>query len=195
MDNELRTHLYRFLGQALAYPTPGFAGRLRDRLGETRLEMWGEGDLALGPLLKEARSLETMPLDQLQGEYTGLFINNHPQLPCPPYESAYREGRLLGNATAAVTGLYQQWGVEIHDEMADHVVAELEFMAFLAGLPQEAEVLAAQQGFLHDHLLAWLPRFAADVQQHTRLSFYRALAHLLAAFLDRETRTLEISEG
>jgi len=190
MENESRTILYRFLGQAFAYPDAGFVARLRDLLGATRLEAWGDGDLPLAPLVREVKSLEEMPLEQLQGEHTRLFVSGHPRLPCPPYESAYREGRLLGRASGTVHALYRRWGLEVNGEMADHVGAELEFMAFLVGLPQDAETTAAQRAFLRDHLLAWLPRFAADVEQHARLGFYQALARLLTAFLAQEEEDL-----
>ena len=191
MDNECRTILYRFLGQAFTYPDAGFAARMRDLLGETSLNTWGDdGELPLAPLVREIRSLEKLPLAQLQGEHTRLFISNRPHVPCPPYESAYREGTLLGHAAEAVYDLYQRWGLEMGEEMADYVGAELEFMAFLAGLPQDAEAGAAQRAFLREHLLVWLPRFTTDVEEHAQLDFYQALARLLAAFLAQEEKHL-----
>ncbi len=192
MDHELRRHLYLFLEHALTYPSPGFAGRLRDRLGETRLETWGDDSLALAPLLQDIRDLGDVPLEQLQGEYTGLFVNNPPRLPCPPYESAYREGRLLGSAAAEVAETYRRWGLATNGDMADHVSTELEFMAFLAGLPQEEQVREAQKRFLRDHLLTWLPHFAADVQQQAHVPFYRTLGRLLTDLLEQEKQNWEL---
>lgn len=190
MDNECQLILYRFLGQAFTYPDAGFAARLRNLLGETHLSTWEGGELPLAPLVREIKSLDELPLAQLQGEHTRLFISNHPHVPCPPYESAYREGALLGHATEATYNFYRRWGLEMSKEMADHVGAELEFMAFLSGLPPDEETTAAQRTFLRDHLLAWLPRFAADLEQHAHLNFYRALARLLIAFLAQEKKHL-----
>ena len=175
---------YRFLGQAFAYPDASFVDRMRQGMLAPRPAPW-LGDEGAS-LAEEIESLAALPLDQVQGEYTRLFINGYPQLPCPPYESAYREKTLLGQATGTVHDMYRQWGLEVNGALADHVGAELEFMAFLAGLPAEDEICAAQRAFLDDHLLTWLPRFAADVQQHARLGFYRALGRALVSFLEQE---------
>ncbi len=186
-----RTAGYRFLGQAFAYPDAGFVDRIRQALLTLSPAASLEGEEA--SLAEEAESLAALPLDQVQGEYTRLFINGYPQLPCPPYESAYREKTLLGQATGTVYDQYRQWGLEVDGALADHVGAELEFMAFLTGLPADGETRAAQRAFLEDHLLAWLPRFAADVQQHARLGFYRALGRALASFLEREQAWLGLA--
>ncbi len=194
MEDNLRAVLYRVLGYGFTYPSAGFTARLRDLLGATCPESWGNGSLPLAPLLQETKALEKVPLDQIQGEYTRLFISNYPHLPCPPYESAYREGALMGQAAEAVHALYRQWGLELEGKMADHVGAELEFMAFLAALPQDEGTIAAQQVFLRQHLLTWLPRFAADLTEHARLGFYRSLALLLSTFLDQEREQLPAQE-
>jgi len=194
VKDELRTVMYRLLGYAFTYPDAEFTSRLRDLLGKTHLDIWGNDELPLAALLREVKSLEEVPLDQLQGEYTRLFISNYPHLPCPPYESAYRERTLMGRTAEAVHDLYQRWGLEVEGRMADHAGAELEFMAFLTGLPQDGETAAAQRAFLREHLLTWLPRLATDLEQHARQGFYRALARLLTTFLAQEKERLLAQE-
>jgi nitrate reductase assembly molybdenum cofactor insertion protein NarJ len=67
---------------------------------------------------------------EIETEYTALFVNSYPTLPCPPYESYYREGRLYGDSTEEVRRIYRQNGLEFsHVEAPDHISAELEFLA------------------------------------------------------------------
>lgn len=42
---------------------------------------------------------------------------------------------------------------------------------------------AAYEQFLADHVLTWMPRFADSVIEKSRISFYRAAAALLKAYL------------
>ncbi len=188
MDEARRVALYRLLGYGFTYPGADFVAQMHERVRP--LQDGRSGDLPLSPLLQAVEALEGLPLPRLQAEHTRLFINNFPWLPAPPHESVYREGRLMGEASAELLALYGAWGLEAEPTMADHIGAELEFMAFLAALPAEAETLTARRAFLRDHLLAWAPAFAEDVEQAAELPFYRALAQLLRVFLRQEEARL-----
>ncbi len=188
MDGAWRIALYRLLGYGFTYPGADFVAQMRERV--TPLQDGRSGGLPLSPLLHAVEALEGLPLSRLQAEHTRLFINNFPRLPAPPHESVYREGRLMGEASAELLALYGAWGLEVEPLLADHIGAELEFMAFLAALPAEEETLAARRHFLHHHLLAWAPTFAKDVEQAAELPFYRSLAVLLRTFLLEEAQAL-----
>jgi len=175
---ENRTLLYRLLSRLFAYPDAG-------RLAETE-------ELAQElPVAEVLRTSLQAPLIELQAEYTRLFINNYPELPCPPYESAYREGGLLGEAAVRVQQFYAEWGLEAAEELPDHLALELEFVHFLDAQAAEADAEEAAQActdrerFLKEHLLEWAPQLAADVQEEAGLALYREaallLTHLLAA--------------
>lgn len=182
-----RIILYRLLAQALAYPDQRFVTRLQEAVGQINLEMLDDQRLPLAAFIQELGQLAALPLDQVQGEHTRLSISAYPSVPCPPYESAYREGELLGQATQAVDALYRQWGLAVEGEAADHAGAELEFVAFLLSLGT-AEALAAAAAFATEHLLTWLPSFAADLSRASRLGFYGAVGRLLAAALPGERK-------
>jgi len=182
MTHQDQIALYRLLARALAYPDKHFVGRLQDAVGQVRLDMWSDQRLPLGPLMQELGKLAHVPLDQVQGEYTRLFVNAYPHVPCPPYASAYVEGELLGQAAEEIDRLYRQWGLVVDGEAVGHAGSELEFMAYLLTLGTP-ESLAAAADFLSGHVLPWLPRFAADVERESRLGFYRAVGQLLAAVL------------
>jgi TorA maturation chaperone TorD len=144
---------------------------------------WSEPGLDLGTFLRELTALSYLPLVRLQGEHTRLFINGYPHVACPPYESVYTEGELMGEAAQEVGALYGRWGVEVPADQVDHAGAELEFVAFLLSLGTP-EALADADRFLAEHMLSWLPRFAADLVGESRLGFYRALGRLLAAAVE-----------
>jgi len=189
-----RAAMYVFLGQSFVCPKDGFVVRLSESLDVSRsAELGDEVIFELGRVadgLDEARGL---PLDRVQGEYTRLFINAFPHLPCPPYESAYRSRSLIGKATELVAATYREWGLEVDDKSADHVGAELEFMAFLIRLSLEdahTDTTDAQKAFFRDHIMKWMPEFAADLDREASLGLYGSVARTLTTFLVSEGRIL-----
>jgi TorA maturation chaperone TorD/Fe-S-cluster-containing hydrogenase component 2 len=126
------------------------------------------------------------PQEGLEVEYARLFVG--PGRPVAhPYESVYREGRVMGDCTLAVRQSYVTEGLAPQGHsLPDHVAVELEFMAHLAR--QEAEAwergdeeevracLRRQEAFLGEHLGRWLPRFCQQVLASEAHSFYANLA-------------------
>jgi putative dimethyl sulfoxide reductase chaperone len=194
MNDESRAACYALLAQGLVCPQDDFATEFGELLGELAVAE-RSGTLA-SEILEVTEGLNdawTQPLEQLQGEHTGLFVNNHPHVPCPPYESAYREKTLMGNATAAVMETYREWGVEVEGDFADFAGAELEFMAFVIRLSMHdggVDTVPTQRAFLRDHILTWMPRFASDMEHASKLNLYRSLARLLGLFLFLEGEVL-----
>ena len=158
---------YHFLSFCLLYPQADLLPRLREIATATG-QPWAGG-------MVETFAGES--LEALQIEHTRLFVNSIEGVPCPPYESAYVDGHLLTATTAAVATFYEGWGLQQASETADYLPVELQFMAYLLALESEAEdaqaIEMARRQFESEHLLRWLPRFAADLQQHTRISFYQ----------------------
>ncbi len=112
---------------------------------------------------------------------------------------------MLTLTTAAVADVYAAWGLEHTEELADYLPVELQFVGYLTELAAYAtlrhdvgdvrgddmrvddadapgETEAALRRFAADHLLVWLPAFAADLQQHARLPFYQEVGRQLAEF-------------
>lgn len=108
-----------------------------------------------------------------------------------PFESIFRDpsGLLGGDVTAAVAQTYAATGFSAAEE-ADSMAAELAFLAHLSAaerralaagdMPGLAAQQVTQQAFLSDHLLVWLPPFAAALA-HGRVPFYAALGNLTLA--------------
>ncbi len=111
-------------------------------------------------------------LTALQAEYVRLFVNSLPEVPCPPYGSFYLEKTLMGESTLRLKKLYASYGWQT-DELPDHFAVELEFLAMLVALGEDAAV-QEDINFLWDHLHLWAPAFLDRVADNDRSGFYRA---------------------
>ncbi len=157
-------------------------------------------------LANAAPDPETVSLDELGCEFTRLLGGVLESLgPPPPFESVWREDRLLGESTAQVVAAYAEAGFADIDPEAgpqDHVAVELKFIALLALREAEAwradnqdgarQRLIQQSDFLKRHLAIWAPRWADAVIRQARLPLFAALAGLLKAGLDQAA--LELAE-
>ncbi len=108
---------------------------------------------------KIVEMLKTHTLEELQTEYTRLFITDHPTLTCPPYESYYREGSVYGNASVEVREIYESHGLEYNfeGEPPDHISVELEFIA-----------LTGDREFLN-RMKEWVFYFADKVKESSEI--------------------------
>lgn len=138
-------------------------------------------------------------LERLGVEYTRLFSGvQEGQAPPPPFESVWREDRLIGESTVQVIEAYATAGFADIEPAAgpqDHIAVELKFIALLAlreaeawreKKPDQAKArLAQQQAFIDQHLNAWAPRWANEIRRQSREPLFAALAGLLVAGLDQ----------
>ncbi len=153
--------------------------------GRDALEVLADA-AALEPWLADhLPELQEVGLEEWRGEYTRLFISGYPKTPCPPFESAYRQGSMGGTAAEDLEQLYRRVGLQSTDMPADFLGTMLECAAYL--LEREA---AGDEELWSDlwegHLLRWAPGFARDLTMHSRLGVYRALGKELAALFERD---------
>ncbi len=116
--------------------------------------------------------LRQTPLDQWQGEYTRLFVNGFPKTAAPPYESVYRHATMFGPVVDKLHDLYREAGLTIGEMPADYLGTQLEFAAHLAA-SEDPRAEHLQTRLWQEHLRHWLPRFTADLCQHSKLLIYR----------------------
>ncbi|MGM0372613.1 MAG: TorD/DmsD family molecular chaperone [Halobacteriota archaeon] len=151
---------------------------------------WREPDVALVQAIEDGRLEDVLPgveavsLEALRAEHTRLFVGPG-ALPCPPYESVYRDegGQVLGPSTAAVVAWYRTVGVGLDPQVSDlpdHIAVELEFLGHL----QRRGDMAAMDRFMAEHPRRWFPTFLDGVETATRVPFYRALAAATRDLLD-----------
>jgi TorA maturation chaperone TorD len=123
--------------------------------------------------------------DELAADYADIYLTH--TLHASPYESVWRDEDhlMLQGPTFAVREFYRRHGMVVSDwrQMPDdHLSHELDFVAHLLA-PGPAQDLAAAQAFLKNHLMTWLPDFAARVSRRARTPLYAALAALTAEAL------------
>lgn len=119
--------------------------------------------------------LQTTSLELWQAEHTRLFISGHPRTVCPPFESAYLEGRMYGTAVSELEDLYNRAGVDAPTMPADFLPTMLECSAHLVE-QNNAELL---QELWEKHLDRWLPHFAKDLLQYSDFVLYQLLGKAL----------------
>ncbi len=118
--------------------------------------------------------------DDLAADYTAIYLTN--SLRASPYESVWRDDDqlMMQEPTFAVRAFYARHGMAVPNWRHmpdDHLAHEIEFVAHLL---ERAELQQAAR-FLQDHLMYWLPDFAATVQQRANTRLYAALAALTLA--------------
>jgi TorA maturation chaperone TorD len=130
---------------------------------------------------------------------------------CPPCEADYIDGTFSyqrSQTLGDVGGFYRAFGLQpsrSHPERHDHIVLELEFMAFVLGLERRAlETCAAetaetvdlcrraQQRFLNEHVAWWAPAFARLLGREDAGGFYDAAGVFLAALIAAERALLVV---
>lgn len=172
--------VYRFLSIAFSSPGHDFAGTV---------------DPLITPHLRQS---------DFRAEHSRLFV-----VPgrwyIPPYESVYTgdtPGQLWGEPTLSVLKEYMREGLKpVHtDEPPDHIVCEMDFMCYLCEKEARAwdmgdrekamAVLGAQARFLKEHLVQWIPAFAARVRASG--TGYALLADMTERYVMLESRDIDI---
>ncbi len=127
--------------------------------GDTLKEIRDLGQAAAEAGLHAGEALAGKTLEELQTEYTRLFISAYPKLLCPPYESYYREGVVYGNSSIEAADWYRRSGLDFscEGEPADFLGAELDFLA----LTNDAAFLARMK--------EWIFEFTGRVKEHSAL--------------------------
>lgn len=122
---------------------------------------------------------------KLAVEYTRLFTSAIPAVPCPPYESIYREDIIMGNSTLCVLECYDNAGLKIVEkfrDLPDHVAVELEFLYYLSNYGYTE----AHDSFMGEHFSRWVPKFCEGVEKNDSIGFYGHAARVLREFVEKK---------
>jgi DMSO reductase family type II enzyme chaperone len=199
------SQVYLLLGRCFSYPNHEFYKLMADERTEEQLRAMVEG-LPFAVNFKGIPS-PSLPQDEFESEYINSFdIGFGPSLPCPLYESAYREDTSSRDITEELLRFYEHFDVQLSDkekDYPDHLVVELEFMAFLAkkegdALKREndpAPYRFAQADFLERHLEKWVSRLDERIQKTIKEPFYQGASSFLGEFLSNHLPYLRKSVG
>jgi DMSO reductase family type II enzyme chaperone len=202
-----RSATYRLLSQALSYPTPEGVRQLIEEdvplAEELASGLPSDVRTALGEV---ARSLRGVAPEDLEAAHRSAFSHVH-SADCSAFEDDYIDGNLWlrSHQLADIAGFYRAFGVTHRSERPDHVAVELEFLhlvscklaqALASGETEHVEVCArAEDRFLRDHALRWMPGFARRLARVSPAGPYRSIAALLAALVRAESDRIGVRPG
>lgn len=124
---------------------------------------------------------------ELETEHARLFVLAFPRVAAQPYASHWLEEdhRLLGDAAQEMRALMVAHGVEVSPDsglLPDHIVSELEFVAYLAGRGEPHQ--DTRRRLVAEHLARWTPRFTAALREARHSPRYRLAAEFLDQLVD-----------
>lgn len=198
-----RYSFYRLLQLVFSYPTKQLVDMLQD----------GSFIYTLEILMKELRISETVLIElkdelneketdagellqQMEIEYTRLFINAYPKAAVGLYASLHWNKQCVFSDPVefwrkAKVALNDRW-----NERSDHLVAELGFMGYLIEkeLEQKNRIYyTLQNEFLERHFLKWLPAFCAKLTESAESKFYKIISRITMDFIEKEVEYLKVS--
>ena len=194
-----RADLCRLLAACYYQPGPEFA---EERVFESMRIAAASVDSGLVPLAEAlGEGFDAQPLEQLQVDYTRLFLNPTGAV-AAPYESVWLAGKdpmFVEQVTQSVLESYRQGGYDVDlsfRDLPDHVAAELEFLYTLifrearaAASGKNGERAAAvdlRRRFVEKHIGRWIGPFAEALRGGGETALYRALADLTERFVRSE---------
>jgi len=184
LNSKTLTTFYSFLAQSFRYPEQTWLREPYFDLLDSIMQSFDIDNDAPG--LRQSYCANQEGLEELQIEYTRLFINAIPSVIAPPYSSVYldQEGNLFGPSAVWVKQFYQQHGFDLAGEgdLPDHLVHELDFIALLL---DEGQDDVAEQ-FLKEHFRRWFPLFSERVLKSSTNPFYYTLLTLVDFFTREE---------
>jgi nitrate reductase assembly molybdenum cofactor insertion protein NarJ len=198
-----RSAAYRALAQALADPTPEGLARLAEEDLPFALAVADVLPGAVRDALAEvAAAFSGASPEDVEREYRRVFTHVH-SADHPAFETdltardVWRQAREM----ADLAGFYRAFGMATPGERPDHVAVELEFLQLVsykaawAAARRDPEGLAvcarAEEGFLSDHALRWMPELAARLAATG--GPYGAVGRALGALLRAEAERLGVA--
>lgn len=154
--------------------------RYPDAMLLASLESAGLGDLLIG-------------LEELEVEYTRLFIMSYPGMLVPPFESWYYQDESPSALLVDIEGFYERSGLAIgRDEggfsmRADHIAVELDFCGYLTS----QGTIVERDTFIGRHPGRWSGAFAARLRQTTAVELYRFAADSLEMWISGEGKEFQ----
>ena len=185
---------YLFLGNCFSFPGDPLTVLTENKEGMNLLK----ASIAELPFPVEWSDFPKPSLskEELKNYYISVFdIGQEGKSPASPlYEGLTRKDEARESIMMELLRFYHYFDMKLQEEgrdFPDHLVAELEFMAFLS--QKEATALErgknshpyrfAQLDFLERHLDRWVPALNERISQRVEEPFYTAASAFMAAFI------------
>lgn len=184
--------VYLFLGLCFSYPQKEFYDVMKGAGGVKELGALIEG-------LPFKVNFKGNPSPSLHHEdFENEYVNTLDMAGSRPlYESAYtayRDDMCSRDIYEDILRFYDHFGIKLREkerDYPDHLVAELEFMAFLVQKEADAEKCGkdpnpyrlAQRDFLERHLNKWVYKLNERIQKRLKEPFYKGASAFMVEFL------------
>lgn len=174
--------IYRFCAQSMQYPEADWMnGSYLESLYTLLEALGGEKEIEE---IEAAKKKSGDFLEDLQVEYTRLFINGVPHVVAPPYGSVYFDKSLQGKYAEQVMQYYRSKGYVLTEkaDFPDNLIHQLEFLSFLA----EDKDQESEKEFLGTYFLPWFETFSKLVKKEAQHPFYYIIITLIDFFTKEE---------
>ncbi len=122
-------------------------------------------------------------LEEIQVDYTRLFINGVPHVVAPPYASIYIDGTLNSTTADKTRDYFRKKGFDTtNTEFPDYLVTELDFMALL-----EDEEESSSEEFVAQYFRPWFEKFRDLVLEEAQVSYIKSAVEVIDFFTTIET--------
>lgn len=145
-------------------------------------------DLLAAALTELADNLDDRTLDRHAADYSAIYVTNAYR--AAPTESVWldEDGLAYQQPMFQVRDWYQRYGLAAENwrkRSDDHLVIQLQFVAWLLRHTRRAADLGETARFLDEHLLRWLQDFSWRVAARCDTPFYAGLCLLTSVYVDR----------
>jgi len=171
---------YRFLAQSMRYPDLQWMTADHFNTLLTVLKKLG-GENEEKEIQTTLSEIEPAQLvEELQIEYTRLFINSHPQVIAPPFASIYINQTLQSVFTEETYNFYKKKNYTISDTSIppDHLVTELEFLSLLTNAGDRL----GEEEFLNNFFRPWFGHFKDRISNVVCHPYYKVMIQLIDFF-------------
>lgn len=184
-ETDQLSHVFNFLAQATRYPQDDwFNTEFLTVLNSFLKQLGVDSDQYNLPTQVSEQFLEDVQVD-----YTRLFINGNPHVISPPYGSMYIDGSLNDTTADLTRTFYRQHGFDTTtQEFPDHITTELEFLSL--EFKEDPDVA---QEFIEKLFLPWFATFKDRVLTEAATNYIRVIIDLIDFFTRPETEASELA--
>jgi len=190
----MRQLIYKTFSKLFYYPDTEIAELLKKGVISEFLSELNLTDSSIDEFNEYLRTFEdgNLLLEDLQIEYTGLFITAFPEVPAPIFGSFYFERELIGESTERIIEFYEKYDFHVSEEISeppDHFAVELEFVFRMIEnqIPVENQTL-----FVKEKILSWAEKFAEKIRVSAKTPFYPFLINTTINYLKEDLSQIEI---
>ncbi len=178
------SNIYSILAQGMDYPDfRRLNGEYFTQLISILEDLGGETEAETVRQLINSSNSNNL-IEELQVEYTRLFITHYPHTVAPPFGSVYMDHALQSKFTEKTASFYKIKNFSLVDSSIppDHLVTELEFLALLTSTQdRDGEIQ-----FLNDLFRPWFKRFQQQITSVPCHPYYRIMIQLIDFFTQED---------